>query len=154
MINYRKIYKAGFSLPEAIIGLLIFSIVGISIFMLISSANQTGQAGYYQQIGESICKDTIEVLQLLGYDELNGRHNTTIAGITIDYWSKVGNSGGINRPVLAANFVRKVTLQPFENSENKGIIAEIYIKPDDIMIRGFAEIVEKTVIIKKEHDFE
>ena len=122
--------------------------------MLISSANQTGQAGYYHQIGESICKDTIEILQLLGYDELNGRHNTTIAGITIDYWSKVGNNGGINRPVLAANFIRKVTLQPFENSDNKGIIAEIYIKPDDIMIRGFNEIVEKTIIIKKEHDFE
>lgn len=157
MTDYLKtktMRKSGFSLSEAIIAMLIFSVVGISTFTLISSANQSGQSGYYRQIGEEIGKETIEILQLLGYEELNGRQNTTIAGITIDYWSKVGNSGGINRPSIAVNFIRKVSLKPIENSENKGLLAEIHIKPDDVFVRSFDEIVDRTVIVKREAQIE
>ena len=153
MISFQKTQynnRKAFSLPETAVALLIFSLVGISVFMIISSANKKGQSAYYRIIGESIGKETIELLQLLGYDEINGKHNSTIGGITIDSWSVVGNSGGIKRPDVVKSFSRKVTIENIDSSNISGIIATVYVKPGDVAVKGLGEIIKKTIIIKRE----
>jgi Tfp pilus assembly protein PilV len=52
----NKRLKSGFSLIEALVGILIIGVVGISVFMLISTSNRTNLADYYRMTGESIAK--------------------------------------------------------------------------------------------------
>ncbi len=102
----NKRLKSGFSLIEALIGILIIGVVGISVFMLISTSNRTNLADYYRMTGESIAKEAIEVFQCLGYEEISGRKNTTLAGYALDVWQPVEVSikDGIKRSENSSAF--------------------------------------------------
>ncbi|MDD2625099.1 MAG: hypothetical protein PHF29_08685 [Candidatus Riflebacteria bacterium] len=147
--NY-KYFKSGFSLIEALIGVLIIGVVGISVFMLISTSNRTNLADYYRMTGESIAKEAIEVFQCLGYKEIFGRKNTTLAGYALDVWQpvEVNVKDGIKRPDKASAFLRKIVLETVENDGIKGVLVKVEVKPSGFF-SGLGKIEAKTMVIKK-----
>jgi competence protein ComGC len=147
--NY-KCFKSGFSLIEALIGVLIIGVVGISVFMLISTSNRTNLADYYRMTGESIAKEAVEVFQCLGYEEIIGRKNTTLAGYELDVWQpvEVKAKDGINRSDNASRFLRKIVLEPVENDGIMGVLVRVEVKSRGFF-SGLGKIDAKTMVIKK-----
>ncbi|MDD2624914.1 MAG: prepilin-type N-terminal cleavage/methylation domain-containing protein [Candidatus Riflebacteria bacterium] len=146
----NKPLKSGFSLIEALIGILIIGVVGISVFMLISTSNRTNLADYYRMTGESIAKEAIEVFQCLGYEEISGRKNTTLAGYALDVWQPVEVSikDGIKRSENSSAFLRKIVLEPVENDGIMGVLVEVEVKSKGFF-SGLGKIEAKTMVIKK-----
>jgi hypothetical protein len=153
MTNYnnKKLKKQGFSLTEALIGILIIGATGLSVFMLISTSNQTNLTDYYRLTAESMVKEVIEVFNCLGYDELEGRKNTTVAGYSLDVWQEMDNKKSeIPRPEITNSFMRKITLEPVSKSGVSGLIVKVEIKPKDLIMRGLGTISGTTILVKKE----
>lgn len=153
MINYsyKKQKKQGFSLTEALIGILLIGVTGLSVFMLISTSNQTNLTDYYRLTGEALAREVIEVFKCLDYEELEGRKNTSIAGYGLDVWQELDkDKTEIVRPDIAASFVRRISLQPVEQKEVSGLLVTVEIKPKDLIMRGLGTITSRTILVKKE----
>jgi hypothetical protein len=100
--------------------------------------------------GESIAKEAIEVFQCLGYEEISGRKNTTLAGYALDVWQPVEVSikDGIKRSENSSAFLRKIVLEPVENDGIMGVLVEVEVKSKGFF-SGLGKIEAKTMVIKK-----
>ncbi len=150
MKNYKK---QGFSLTEALIGTLIIGVAGLSVFMLISTSNQTNLTDYYRVTSESIAREVVEVFKCIGYKELKGQKNTTIGGYSLDVWQELevdSDKTEIPRPEVASIFVRKITLNALEKDETKGVLVTVEVKPKDMIMRGLGKTLVKAMVVKEE----
>ncbi len=113
MMKSRK--KKAFTLIEIVIGMAMFLIVLLSIFMLNQSSNQSSMDAYYEILAFSLAREPIEVFRGFGYDTVlkicRGEISPALYKVG-DYEAIEYNPGiDLQYPAEAENFQRKIDLE-------------------------------------------
>lgn len=114
MIHIRK--KKAFTLIEIIIGMAMFMMVLLSIFMMNQSSNQSSMDAYYEILAFSLAREPIEVFRGLGYDtvvKICRDNNLSPALYKVGEFTAIEYNPGIELqyPAEAENFQRKIELK-------------------------------------------
>lgn len=119
MKKIRK--KKAFTLIEIVIGMAMFLIVLLAIFMLNQSSNQSSMDAYYEILAFSLAREPIEVFRGFGYDTVLKICNKEIspALYKVGEYQDIEYNPGIDLqyPAEAENFTRKIDLEA-ETSSN------------------------------------
>lgn len=113
MMKARK--KKAFTLIEIVIGIAMFMIVLLAVFMLNQSSNQSSMDAYYETLAFSLAREPIEVFRGFGYNTVHKIYK----GEIISPIYKIGNYESIENdpertlqyPFEAENFQRRVDLE-------------------------------------------
>lgn len=140
----------GFSLPEALLAVLILGLVATSVFYLISATNRSTLNAYYQYLGEQIAHEPLEVFRSIGYAKLSDYSGKSIADYQLNTWQEVAALSpvtGIERPPVSQAFERKITMQLLEKDGINAILLMVSVRPHKSGILGRSSEINCSAII-------
>ena len=124
--------RAGFSLIETMVAVLMLAIVSSGIFLFISGAGRSSMDSYYEFLALQACREPVEVFRCFGYDRVKKSGETRIADYEIDQWqvmSAYSDSSAIDRPEAIEMFERYISLNEIEYSGMKGLLVKVMVRP-------------------------
>lgn len=108
--------KKAFTLIEIVIGMAMFMIVLLSVFMLNQSSNQSSMDAYYEVLAFSLAREPIEVFRGLGYETVlkickDNKQSPALYKVGEDTDIEYNPGIELQYPAEAESFKRRIDLE-------------------------------------------